>query len=534
MHYTHPFVSFLPWDQQTQLRSESDSTVDNRYLHVLPQFLLIALGMFATAFTTGCTPEQNPSPQQSQKTSAGASGSGNDSSTSKARSTVPLRVTLVAPKESKDLISRQWQSTSEQPLSLNLLTIDELLASKECETDLLVYPAYLIGELISRDWITARSTAGKTNDSAASRPATVGSGSVGSGNADSGAVDASSNENTLNIFETGAYLDQTKYARKSWGHSLGTTSLVIMANRPFPEDLSATDPPPSASHTYERLIDWFRSIGNEPMPQSEKNSTPSDTTLDARLLCERFLFLWTSLSSREPQFGMLLNPEQLQSRLRDEEALTAAKTLLELHQLNSDAQALLGDMNQTWQALASERPNLSFGYTPLPNSTLSSEELNKVTNIQVLPPPRMSFRSPRVVSGWNSGHGLMVSLTNNCRQTTAANEFARWLGSENTRQALARFIPGVECTTLYAPGSSAWQAQRVELRIAQQPRLPQEPRMPLADALRVAMGEEIASMLQKKKSPEQTLEDLDSRWQRLIEQVSKADLKTSYEQSLGL
>ena len=75
------------------------------------------------------------------------------SETPTAISKIPLRVWIIAPLAEPDLLQRQWLASSEQPLELRSLTVPEFLQLSQCQCDVLLYPASLIGELIERSWI---------------------------------------------------------------------------------------------------------------------------------------------------------------------------------------------------------------------------------------------------------------------------------------------------------------------------------------------------------------------------------------------
>jgi hypothetical protein len=161
--------------------------------------------------------------------------------------------------------------------------------------------------------------------------------------------------------------------------------------------------------------------------------------------------------------------------------------------------------------------------------------VDKVNSIAVSPPPANPSRSgARPVVGYNSGRGLVVSISKQCRQTGPSIDFARWLSSEATRPVLAKRIQGISALSSYAPGSSAWQAEQVVERLGQSARLPSEPRLPLSLAYRQALGEQLVEALRGSKSIEAALADTQKAWQEI---TSKADPKTqvpAYLHSLGL
>ncbi|MGN6546301.1 MAG: hypothetical protein ACTHK7_14705 [Aureliella sp.] len=475
-----------------------------------------------------------------------------------ARASVPLRVWL-ATDESDDrvesdesveervlqvrsLIERQWQASSERPLKLVTFNGRGLLDYDKCECDVVVFPAHLMGELLERQWLVelpgsltpvGLSAAGSSNRESTSgkSPGTTAPNEIAGESAASSA--AARGDEHGPALQPATWIDQARYGRKLWGLSLGVTAPVVMANFELPlygADNQAEQNAPDPAAYWQAVIE---SLTAKTAGKKRKQAPLADPGLGA--VCDRFLVLLASLSERDARFGLLFDPETLKARLAEQEFVEAAKVMLQLHQLNAAAEAMAGSYDAAWQALGRDEPCVSIGVPPLP-----TPEVDKVTSLTIgLPPPThrrgagRSLLSDRTV-GWNSGHGLVASLTAQCRQTSLAAEFMRWLTGESNRNALARSIDGISASTLYAPGSSAWQAQHLEQRIAQQSRLPIEPRLPGSVEYRDELGTQLVSMLNGELEPEAAMKAAAAAWDAITAKRNEAELRASYEASLGL
>lgn len=489
----------------------------------------------AACALAGC----NKQPQRPQ----GAATTENSQS---ARAAVPLRVWFVGDEASRAIIERQWQAASERPLELRMLRSDELLKTEKCTSDVVVSPAHLIGELIERQWLVelpVSLTPGTlaAGSAASEADATVSSASsavTGASQSDSAAQPVPRAANAA-IAEEGsglqppAWLDQSRYGRNLWGLSLGVTTPMILTNFKIAPGENDADQQQSAD---DAQAFWQVAIAAlSERASGKKNDHSQFADADREAICDRYLLLLTSISRRESRFGALLDPETLKARLSEPEFIEAAKIMLELHRLNAAPEALAGSYTAAWNVLSGDAPALSIGVPPLPTA-----DVDKVTSIAIrLPPTSPGPGGARAASGqrtmgWNSGHGLVASLTAQCRQTGLAIEFMRWLGSESARNALARNVDGVSASAIYAPGSSAWQAQRLSRRIAQQPRLPNQPRLPGSADYRQALGEQLAAMLRGELEPEAAMKAAAAGWDAITAKRDEAQLRASYEASLGL
>lgn len=458
---------------------------------------------------------------------------GTSLSSAPAREAVPLRVWFVAGSDSRQVIERQWQASSERPLELRILQEQELIAASRCECDVIVFPAHLIGELSSRRWLVelpaglSNSKASSNASNSSASPSSDERRSSGGSDIDDGAegrdpsgIDQVAGDEKL---QPVAWIDQTRYGRTIWGKSVNATIPVVLTSFPLTEPNEPSPQSADARSFWKRLITTL-ATGTETsnassatarplsLDTAETNARSHDVPIsvnnDPLALCDRYLVVLTSLVERETRIGLLFDPESMASRLNDEVFTEAAEIMLQIHRANHAPAALLGDAQNAWQAVAGTGLNVTIGLPPA-----SSIEVDSVTSIYATVPPAAERRAGvRAVEGWNSGHGLVAALTSQCRQTGQASEFVRWTTSDATRTVLGKRVDGVTSEASYAPGSSAWQAQRLAQRLAQQPRLPLEPRLPGSSQYRQALGKELVRLLLGEQSAQQCMESASQAW----------------------
>lgn len=436
---------------------------------------------------------------------------------------VPLRVWWVEDnaEAEKAYVERQWQAGSDRPLDLRVLTKQELLSSTRCDSDVIIYPAQLVGEMIQRGWLAELPSSLQARN--ASRPTPAGLASA----------PATANENVeqQSVQDTNrpaAWIDQVRYASRLWGLSLGATAPVIMANFQLPASLTSSD-----STGRDPIAFWNQLIESLPAGTDSRQSTDQ---MDYAAICERYLVIAVSINSREPRFGLLIDPESLKCRLGDPEFVEAANILNRLNERNFSALAIGGSQASAWQSLLAESPNITIGLPPLP-----SPEVDRVTAITGCVPPanvtitNAASKGARSTTGWNSGNGRIVSIANECRQTAQSVEFSKWITSESNRDVLGKRFQGIASNGNYAPSSSAWQIQRLAARLTQQPRLPTEPRIVGCVQYRAALGEHLSRMLMGKCDAKQAMLEAAQAWDQITaKQTNRRELRTLVEQSLGL
>ncbi len=426
-------------------------------------------------------------------------------------SNVPLRVWVAAPFSDPQFLMRQWLANSEQPLEFRSLTVDELLRESRCNCDILVYPAHLIGELAERSWIVklpATTTAQLTNSEEVS-------------------------EATSHALPAVGQLQAT-YASRPMGISLGNAVPVFIVSDSFPTNLLEAST-------------WSDALEAIDVAATERPALAIDEqSIDRDAVVDRFLAIAATISERDPSYGLLFDLQTMRSRLREPEYLRAAKIFAGLASQAGGQTAALGSHSEAWKwAAQHSQPALAIAAPALiDNSTaaLTSGQILRISSAQSKVNVALETTSeltatlerPSVVA-WNTGRGLIASVSANCRQTNQAGTLLRWLGDNSARTALSSIVAGVEASTPIAgPAAPSWRARQALAEIiGNGSGLSHEPRLPRAVDYRRALADELILFLSGKKNAPQALQDADSKWGELTDAVGKSQ-RLNYEQSLNL
>ena len=286
---------------------------------------------------------------------------------------VPLRVWFVGDESAQPILERHWQASSERPLALSLMSAEELARANKCESDIVVFPAHMLGELIVRDWVVELPNALQSK------------GALGAGSpyrqSTSAAGEPDSKLPAADVQPAG-WTDQARFGRRFWGVSVSLTAPVVLSNFALPELFGDGQDTVDESQSSLESKAYWRSLIAALTAQSASINQPGEPRTsepfeaDAMALCDRYLVILTSLVEREARVGMLFDPETLRPRLTEAEFVEAAKILQEMHRANGSSRALLGSCDAAWQALQGSAANVTIGLPPS-----ASAELDKVTTL---------------------------------------------------------------------------------------------------------------------------------------------------------
>ncbi len=394
-------------------------------------------------------------------------------------STVPLQVWVVGSVTDLPMFERQWLSGSDQPIAIQSMSVEAFLEKKSCDCDVILYPSRLLGELLERKWIVKL-------------PKSV----------------------SLNKEQTDAaeqlpksWMDQVSYDGEKWGVPMGTSTYVTIVNAAFTTAL-------------ENPRDWTDALAALGASSQPKIHFPEDIRRD--LLVDRFLAIVGALATRPSEYGILFELQRMAPRLTESDCLQAARILAVLQSQTTEIDVACAPNDVVWKwahgqqkpALAVIAPGLLGGDVAAPNSC-------------------RAIRLPASAIGWNSGAGLVASLSANCRQTGRAALLVDWLGKSETRKNLAPIVAGIQASaTSGGRDSSLSQSLNLaaemtsskyssELRLART----EEYRQTLADALvKILNGSDAKA----------ALEETAKRWNEITTARGRDTQRADYERSLGL
>lgn len=420
---------------------------------------------------TGCKQDSAPPSESTQ-------------SATPTTSSVPLRLWIVSQVNDSSLVERAWLTGSDQKLEIRVLTVDEFLAEKSCNCDVTVFPARLLGEMIDRKWLTKLPSSLTAPDENGTPP-------------------------------PAAWARQAAYGGDIWALSLGASIPVTM--------LSGTAPESVANAT-----DWDSLIKLLALEAPKATQKIDIAGLDRAALVDRFFTIAGGLTQRSPDYGLLFDLQKMRPRLTEPEFVRAAEILLMMSQQTSDSQTTLesvvGDSSQAWAWINSQaQPKIAVVTPALLNSAAM-----KLTGAKAI-------RVPAQGTGWNTGSGLIASLSSSCRQSARATELLHWLRLSETRQSLSPLIVGIEAVSPAANSdSAAWQAKNLANEQAGNARIPSELRLPRAEEYRNVLAERLVRVLSGEQPIADALSEASAAWQVITETRGRELQRHDYEQGLGL
>ncbi len=464
-----------------------------RYAALLISVTIVCGMLLATM--SGCQPTEVPSPTDEAR------------DTPAAVSKIPLRVWIVAPLTKPDLLQRQWLANSEQPLELRSLTVPELLQESQCQCDVLLYPASLMGELIERSWIV------KLPSSALPE-------------SDSGSEDA--DLSTL----PSTWRAQAAYGGEVTGLSLGCAVPVFVGS-------SALTTNDGLGH-WEDLLAQLHVEANE-SPQFSFDA--ADVVSDA--LVDRFFAIVASLSDRDPGYGMLFDLQSMQARLTDPEYRQAAGIMAALASQPEGLASILGSHSSAWAWAATQQTQaLAVAAPTLLDEQAAAIATGSIVSFRSASSASEDTSSERLTAGatadrpriawWSTGAGLVASQSSQCRQTNQASACLQWLANPATRNVMATLLPGVEAATPTTGGEAlSWIAEQGLAQTITVKGLSLEPRLPATHLYRQTLANELQQFLAGKKNAQQALQSATQRWDEITKNAGPAQ-RRNYEQSLNL
>lgn len=402
-------------------------------------------------------------------------------------SSVPLQVVVATEVSDIALIKRRWQADSDQPIELTQVTTDELLSKQPPASDILIFPARELVELSLANAVY------KLPDAAM--------------------VDANSDDNQpIRLSES--ELSQVRLGEDLYAMPLGVSLPVLVASESFP--LASEE-----SHSWQQVV--------ESLSKPEETQPVHTDEPDLEALVDRFLFIVGGVTDRNTKYGLLFDIQSMNPRITESEFVESLKILKQLGNQPDGAISVLGTHSQAWTwAAAADESRLAIAVPILLDADASA-----INSGQLLYVPSNTESLDDTVE-WNTGSGLCVAMSSNCRQSQQAIEFIKWLRAPQTRSAVSSNFLGVQ------PGSpttsadaTSWIALQNARPVLQRYGLIKEPSLPKSQQYRAALAEQIVEYLAGNQSAEDALNKAEAKWKEISQSLGE-DLRKAYERSLGL
>lgn len=455
----------------------------------LPKINLMSLGAYAGVLLLLCGCQPNP-----------VRNAADNSPQPPSISNVPLRVWVVSPISDPEIIERQWLAGSEQPIELSTLSADDLLNGEACSCDAIVLPARNLGEVVKRGWIEKLPSA---------------------------VLEQTSESETVPLAsESAAAIAQTKLGSIQYAIPLACSVAAAIASPSLAESFS------NGEATLDEVLDQLNI--------SQTNISFSSDDVDKEAFVDRFLSVLSMCNDRNPTYGLLFAMQSMQPRFHEPEFARAVFVLKQLARQPGGAKAVVGSHDAAWRwAVENDKPVLAVAAPAMLDKDSNGLIVGKMLRIRRAAtdssvPVNRNIGTGPPSEGWNTGGGLIAAIATDCRQTSRASQFLRWLRRQQTRDAIAPFVKGVESSSpIHGANSSSWLTRRRQSEILMSSVMPREPCLPSAHALRNALADELLPAIQGEKSVEDALSAAAGRWREIIKDCGP-EIQADYEQSLGL
>lgn len=457
-------------------------------LGVMPRFgwslvVLCLIGMSGV----GCLPQRADSDDVSTEESTNDAQASEQTRSALRASKVPLRIWIVGRMEQSEMLSRQWLSDSEQPIEVRIVAAEDLLSQQSVPADVLIYPSRLLGDLSHRQWIVKLPESLKTG------------------------MAATGTDSAVSLNGLPGLISATSYDGVQFGLSLGYSMLSLMGSQ------SARFEKMTYLQLTERLSEL--TAGDTVLAQNGSIDF-SSMAVDREALVDRFLAIAFGLSPVNSKYGVLFEVRSMKSRIAKEEFRLAAELL---KKLTSQRDGLLSVVGSHSQALrwVHDCPTECYAFVSASELDLQSQSADRPKWIQ------WDQTKP-----WNSGAGMVVSITSQCRQTAQSIRFLEWVSQPRTLSSLESHLPGVVSQS----GVGGRLVDRVNQRnasIFSDYNLSCEPRLPGVQRYRSALAEELLAILDGRKTVDEGLQAAASAWDA-ITGPGLPGLQNEYEKSLGM
>lgn len=477
--------------------------------HILPVLSLLFIPFFF-----GCQPSSPPAAADAEQ------------SLVPPPSDVPLRIGVAGELTDPELLERQWLSESEQPISISSVSIDEFLKQDRAAIDVVLFPSYLLGELVQRGWVVPLPSVFDSSVSPSSVTPSSGGQSSGTGEmSGSSPGDLSgklSGDQAASLYPNywGA---QAIYGTEDYAIPLGLTSPVMIASAPMWQRMQAEMPGMEVSWVaMEQMVEREESQAETESAQADVAEDLPIENINYSALVDRFLYLSANFSARNLKYGLLFETKSLKSELRGDEFRRAAELLVLLSEQRDGLELVLGSHSKVWK-LASENES---AVVAIAAPGLLARDVAAITAGQPVP------MSETVA--WNLGGGIMAAIAGDCRQTSQSNAFLRWLSTASTRNALEPLLPGVQGDGRnVAPDSLISRAADLLRETTSENLKSSEPRLPHAHEYRRILGEHLHAIITKELTVVAGLDAAATEMDALSKQLGAAQV-AEYKRSLGL
>ena len=289
----------------------------------------------------------------------------------------PLRILVMGESRWMDVVTRRWQSISEQRLDIKAMTADEMISLASIKADVLILESRWLPTIVERSWISP--------------------------------LPKQLTESPLNSTAIGLRHDEwplvwrqsATYGQRLWGIPLGVPMMAIVDQ--------------TSSQSTE-IPSWRERVtARELQIRETKTAVEAPNAAADNFLLDRFLIMAASMNPSSDDSGFFFNINSAQARLNETWLIKAATLFGQLHLDRSEMASMPPD--SAWQDVANKKSGWALAWPSLQGE---------------------SSLTVRALSPWvDTGRGLVASSTSKNRQSAATNRFLVWLNEDDQRQELA-------------------------------------------------------------------------------------------------
>jgi hypothetical protein len=468
----------------------------------------MSVPMFAMMFVitsiifSGCTTEPTSTPSVTASTGTRTS----------AGNAPPLKIALVEADSLESELALRWQTFSDQGLQIQNMSRRDFSTQDVSTLDIVIYPANLMGTLVSREWIAPVPIQVRERIGGWDLP-------TGSNAEESAPV---------NLWPA-RWRSMSMCGGKPMAVPLGAPSWIAITRTLDPSALTKLHERIASNQlSSESSAELWEEFLSSAELANEATQAARETELAYQLeqvsdeakrhLVSRYLWL---VSSTESRYRGLFDMYKILSRWSQPEFLRAALHLRRLGVLQPST--LLASPTDAWESVASGDAVFGLGWPRTDREQrLSEKESDHWTLIPIV---------------WNDGSGLMASLGRRTRQSANASQFLIWLSSDEQRSALQLKSSAIELlemdNDLNRIREDYRDYQTLQRLESSNVTMELTPRFLDSDQFLDLLGDALIDILKDPSVAESRLAQCRLDWDGLIDQVGREKLRSSLEAASG-
>jgi hypothetical protein len=436
---------------------------------------------------------------------AGCSPNGDEKSTAEGEKQVvsakdrpPLKVVLVDGSFTDEL-NIQWQASSEQRLNIENLQLSDMPDRKQDGTDIWIFPANLLGDMISKQLI------GPLPQAAYGKPPVE----------DGDSPDVKT-ESVADLWPA-RWRGASRYGGTVYAMPLGAKPLAFFSKKLDIGPLSAAEPTAGRSEELSQKSReaWLKILQTLPTVNPPETTEWNQPQLDR--LVDHFLFIASTTNAR---YRGLFDISKMAAKLDSNDLVQSAVILSELWRVAP--QSILSNATDAWELTrSSPGESIAIGH-PSSSETIDSENdsLLQLANIS-----------------WNPNHGLLVAVGKKTRQSAVSNQFVLWLSAPEQRATFARLDSRIELWPQQTDPNSGRSDYRLYTTLINSEERPEPTSLLIrfnnAHLYRQKLAETLLACLKSPDQAKSLLAKCSQAWDKITEQNNAPQQRSSVEQSIG-